>query len=293
DLSGTVGGAGGIGGLLARTDNNGSAYYHTDGNGNVTMLVDGSGKMVAQYLYDSFGNTLGIWGPLGTVNTYRFSSKEVDLRTGQYYYGYRYYEPNLQRWLNQDPIGEAGGINLYRMVGNNPINYVDPLGLLDYYSSPGSFLQPSGPVPYLEGDSWYGQLGSAIYNTIPLAANALEKINPFADVGTREGAASGNGDNRGMAMAGIIDAAGMLPGGKVATTCIKAVVRTEARNLAEQMAMREAEAGAGTRIMQGGINDPAFPENVWAKMQHVHGDTTIHYWLNLLTGERTGFKFKD
>jgi hypothetical protein len=81
--------------------------------------------------------------------------------------------------------------------------------------------------------------------------------------------------------------------------CLEAAaVRTEARNIAEQLAMREAEAGAGTRIMQGAIDDPAFPENVWAKMQWVHTtpdgqNITIHYWQNLQTGERTGFKFKN
>ena len=129
DLSGTVGGGGGIGGLLARTDANGSTYYHADGNGNITALVDGSGNLVAKYLYDSFGNTLGMWGSLAAANTDRFSSKEMDLRTGIYYFGYRYYEPNLQRWLNRDPIQERGGINLYDYVNNDPINLFDPLGL--------------------------------------------------------------------------------------------------------------------------------------------------------------------
>ena len=131
DLSGTRQGAGGIGGLLARTDANGSAYYHDDANGNVTALVNGSGTVVAKYLYDSFGNTLGMWGYLAAGNTYRFSSKEVDVRTGQYYYGYRWYDPNLQRWLNRDPIQEAGGINLYGFVGNGPVNSVDQFGLDD------------------------------------------------------------------------------------------------------------------------------------------------------------------
>ena len=129
DLSGTRQGAGGIGGLLARTDANGSAYYHDDANGNVTALVNASGTVVAKYLYDSFGNTLGMWGSLAAGNTYRFSSKEMDARTGQYYYGYRWYDPNLQRWLNRNPIQEAGGINLYGFVGNNPIHKVDRLGL--------------------------------------------------------------------------------------------------------------------------------------------------------------------
>ena len=44
------------------------------------------------------------------------------------YWG-RAYEPNLQRWIQRDPIGEQGGINLYGFVGNNSLGYVDPLGL--------------------------------------------------------------------------------------------------------------------------------------------------------------------
>ena len=54
DLSGTSQGAGGIGGLLARSDTNGHAFYHADGNGNITMLINAEGTKLAQYLYDSF-----------------------------------------------------------------------------------------------------------------------------------------------------------------------------------------------------------------------------------------------
>jgi RHS repeat-associated protein len=147
DLSGTPQGAGGIGGLLARTDSGGSSYYHTDGNGNVTMLVNGAGGMVAKYLYDSYGNTLGMWGTLTSANTYRYASKEIDLKSGQYYYGYRYYQPNLQRWLNRDPIAEAGGIDLYKFVGNSPINWIDPFGL------------EGGPGEGEEGGGGYGDDG--------------------------------------------------------------------------------------------------------------------------------------
>lgn len=109
DLSGGLQGAGGIGGLLARTDGSGSAYYHADGAGNITAMVNSQGNLVAKYLYDPFGNTLGKWGSLADANLIRFSSKEVQIPSGLDDYGFRFYDPNLQRWPNQDPIRERGG----------------------------------------------------------------------------------------------------------------------------------------------------------------------------------------
>ena len=119
DGSGTQPGAGGIGGLLARTDGSSTNYYHADGNGNITALINASGTETGRYLYDPYGNLLGLWGAAALGNTYRFSSKEWDLRTDVYYYGYRYYQPNLQRWLNRDPLEEAVGINLYEFADNS------------------------------------------------------------------------------------------------------------------------------------------------------------------------------
>jgi RHS repeat-associated protein len=139
DLSGSLQGAGGIGGLLARSDNrlllagsaSAHAYYHSDGNGNVTSLVNGSSSVVAQYLYDPFGNLLAKSGPLADANLYRFSSKECHPNSGLAHYLYRYYDSNLQRWLSRDPIGETGCVNLYSAFYNNPISSLDPLGLLN------------------------------------------------------------------------------------------------------------------------------------------------------------------
>ena len=68
-------------------------------------------------------------GPLATANVYRFSSKELHASTGFYYYGFRFYDPQTQRWVNRDPLGEEGGVNLYGFVGNGPIGAVDPDGL--------------------------------------------------------------------------------------------------------------------------------------------------------------------
>jgi RHS repeat-associated protein len=139
DLSGTLQGAGGIAGLLARTDHallttgdpGAHAYYHADGNGNITALINSSQLIVARYLYDPFGNVLSQSGPLADANVYRFSSKEIHANSGVFYYLYRWYDPTLQRWLNRDPIDEAGGVNLYSPVSNNPLKDVDPYGLAD------------------------------------------------------------------------------------------------------------------------------------------------------------------
>ena len=138
DLSGSLQGAGGIGGLLARTENvklltlgsalNAHAYYHADGNGNITAMVNTNGIVVARYNYDPYGNLLGMSGPLAEANTYRFSSKEWNSNAGLYYYGFRFYEPNVQRWINRDPIQEKGGINLYCFVYNDAQGNIDPLG---------------------------------------------------------------------------------------------------------------------------------------------------------------------
>src|SRR3989442_14739363 len=68
-------------------------------------------------------------GTLASANIYRFSSKEIHVLSGMYYYGYRFYDPNLQRWINRDPLQEIGGINLYGFANNNPNLWIDPYGL--------------------------------------------------------------------------------------------------------------------------------------------------------------------
>jgi RHS repeat-associated protein len=139
DLSGGLQAAGGIGGLLARTQhtgtNTGTGFYHCDGNGNVTAVLAPDGQtLLAAYLYDPFGGLLQSSGTWKDANVYRFSSKEFHAKSGLCYYGYRFYSPGLQRWINRDLIGEPGGINLYAYVGNNPINGADQLGLWNLWN---------------------------------------------------------------------------------------------------------------------------------------------------------------
>ena len=129
DKGRTLEGAGGIGGLLSRTDGYGTVYYYSDASGNVRALLNEDQHVVARYQYDAYGNMIGQSGGKAEGNLYRFSSKEYHTIHGLYYFGQRYYDPNLQRWLTPDPIQEAGGINLYAYVGNDPVNAIDPWGL--------------------------------------------------------------------------------------------------------------------------------------------------------------------
>jgi RHS repeat-associated protein len=94
----------------------------------VTALVNGQQAVVGRYQYDPFGNTQSAVGPMAELNAYRYASKEMHLPSGLVYFGSRYYDPGLQRWLNPDPIEEAGGLNLYAYCGNSPVLGHDPWG---------------------------------------------------------------------------------------------------------------------------------------------------------------------
>ncbi|MDD4018818.1 MAG: RHS repeat-associated core domain-containing protein, partial [Kiritimatiellae bacterium] len=130
DLSGTLQGAGGVGGLLAEVRGDGSVYFPCyDANGNVTDYLDAYGTVRGHFEYDAFGNTVAMWGDLAHTFRFRFSTKYWDAETQSYYYGYRHYAPKLGCWLNRDPIEELGGIHLYVININNCLSNYDYLGL--------------------------------------------------------------------------------------------------------------------------------------------------------------------
>jgi RHS repeat-associated protein len=99
----------------------------------VTALVNSAGALQASYRYDPYGRYLAGGGTLASANMMRFSSKPWvgfagSATSGLYYYGYRFYDPYLQRWVNRDPIGERGGHNLYGFLGNRPNTAIDAHG---------------------------------------------------------------------------------------------------------------------------------------------------------------------
>jgi RHS repeat-associated protein len=114
DLSGSLQGAGGIGGLLAASLDGTTALYCYDANGNVGQLVSTDGELLAHYEFSPFGETIVSTGPLAKSNPFRFSTKWFDNDTGLGYWGYRWYGPGMGRWINKDPLREKGGIGRRR-----------------------------------------------------------------------------------------------------------------------------------------------------------------------------------
>ena len=81
------------------------------------------------HLDGPFGELVSQSGSYASENIYRFSTKPIDIETGYYYYGYRYYDSANGRFLNRDPIEEDGGINVYSFVLNGTLNRIDLYGL--------------------------------------------------------------------------------------------------------------------------------------------------------------------
>ncbi|MBI5492888.1 MAG: RHS repeat-associated core domain-containing protein [Deltaproteobacteria bacterium] len=102
-------------------------YYHADGLGSIAALTDFQQNVVESYRYTAYGLTTKTGDIVN--NNFRFTGREFDPEIGIYYYRARYYDPGTGRFITKDPIGFAGGVNLYLYTGNNPVNRIDPLGL--------------------------------------------------------------------------------------------------------------------------------------------------------------------
>ncbi|MFJ3485590.1 RHS repeat-associated core domain-containing protein [Pseudomonas sp. NPDC090202] len=116
-------------------------YFHTDQIGTPLEMTDVDGQIVWQATYKA-------WGEVETLNVsdieqnLRFQGQYFDEETGLHYNTFRYYDPEVGRFITQDPIGLDGGTNLYRYTPN-PNIWIDPWGWafkgVDFTGSPDLF----------------------------------------------------------------------------------------------------------------------------------------------------------
>ena len=116
----------------------GVSYFLTDHLGTTTALTDASGNVVETLSYDSFGNNTG-----SARTRYTYTGRERDPDTGLLNYRARFYDPQLGRFISEDPIGFAGGdVNLYGYVWQNPLTHTDPSGLDGWGNDLADWLDP-------------------------------------------------------------------------------------------------------------------------------------------------------
>ncbi len=121
---------------LLQTRSGRRLFYLQDENANVTALTDESGAVVESYEYEAFG---ALRKSTGVPNPFRFAASFFDETTSTYYMRARWYAPQLGRFIQPDPAGVMGGLNLYTYVENSPIDLRDPSGL-GFFSSVGRFF---------------------------------------------------------------------------------------------------------------------------------------------------------
>jgi RHS repeat-associated protein len=117
---------------FARTTSAGTSSYLTEELGSTLALANTSGTPTTEYTYGPFGGATSSGAP--STNPYQYAGRESE-ENGLQYNRARYYEPGMGRFISEDPLGMVGsGINLYRYVGDSPINAIDPRGLEEYNS---------------------------------------------------------------------------------------------------------------------------------------------------------------
>ncbi|MGP5277034.1 RHS repeat-associated core domain-containing protein [Pseudomonas helleri] len=165
-------------------------YTFDDHLGSSTLELDDQAQLISQETYYPFGGT-ACWAGRNEVEasykTLRYSGKERDA-TGLYYYGYRYYAPWLNRWLNPDPGGAIDGLNLYGFVGNDPMGHVDADGRIKRRADGSVIAEAAGSdseleqlrSDYLGGESLssFSDIGSAPPTPAPSISDFDEDLLP-------------------------------------------------------------------------------------------------------------------
>ncbi len=195
--------------VLARYAGSGNRTLLTDALGSVLALTDDAQTSQTIYGYSPYGEQTQVGE--NSANSLQYTGREND-NTGLYFYRARYFDPQLRRFITSDPIGLAGGINPYAYVGNRPLSFVDPYGLVNaspdqLYGFPGAGggenldpvtlkLPGGGPWNYIKivPLSW----DSPARNGFPPGGDDPAPTNPASS----GGGGSSNGGNSGSSNGG-------------------------------------------------------------------------------------------
>jgi RHS repeat-associated protein len=261
-------------------------YLHHDQQDSTRLLTATSGSVEGKVSYDAYGNLTGTGGtattPLGYDGQYTNSD------TGLQYLRARAYDPATAQFATADPE-KALTREPYGFAAASPLDFADPSGLSLWGEFEGAVtdVEEVGGVAK-EGVEEVGNFGAGAADTLTggLSTEGLEALGIHPDTCSLAFEAGKIGGYAGVLIPGL--------GEEVTAADVADFTATD---LSEQLTLEEAQAGAGRRIMEGRINDPKYPEDAWAKMQHVHQNpsgtkTVIHYWEHLPTGLREGFKRK-
>lgn len=112
---------------------NSSEFFLRDHLGSLRAVVDANGLPVASYTYDPFGQRTRVSGI--REDELGLTGHRYHARSGLHLAAFRAYDARSGRWLSRDPLGEQGGLNLYAYVSNDPVNLIDPFGLMDFFAN--------------------------------------------------------------------------------------------------------------------------------------------------------------
>ncbi|MEQ1967456.1 putative toxin [Xenorhabdus nematophila] len=190
DFSGAYIYGAGLDEVVADITTRGHNFYFQDALGSTIALTNAQGEVIEKHGYTAYGLENGS----GNGNAaFRFAGRRIDPETGLSYNRARYYSPALGRFLQTDPAGTDGGLNLYAYVGNDPVNFIDPTGQWGETVSLGLDALPvvgalKGGYEFFREPSWINA-GVAVAGIVP-GGKVAAKGAKWASKAGREGEAA-------------------------------------------------------------------------------------------------------
>jgi len=162
-------------------------YASQDANFNLTSITSTGGAVQQRFVYDPYGTDIvltGAWAATTDAFSWvkRFAGQSLDTETQNYYCRARYYQPRLGIFVNRDPIGNNGGINLYQYVAGRPIDRLDPYGLHCYCQDLN--LNPQGTPPTIPCDHFWAYAIMPTYRPGICVGSAIPPCGGFCTITT-------------------------------------------------------------------------------------------------------------